>query len=86
MTICGGIQKVVILGHFFQVATLREVHYLKLMGKRNIPQAAIKVSESEEIFRSHTAKLNQTIEWYNKIRRMCAPVEFNLIRDTVSIK
>lgn len=56
------------------------------MNKRNIPQAAIAVSEREETFRSHTAKLNQTIEWYNKIRRITAPVEFDLIKDVVSIK
>lgn len=69
---------------FFQVAILREVHYLKLMNKENIPEAALNVSEREDTFRNHTSKLNQTIEWYNKIRRVCAPVEFDLIKDVVS--
>ncbi|KAL0281201.1 UNVERIFIED_CONTAM: hypothetical protein PYX00_002260 [Menopon gallinae] len=67
------------------VAILREVHYLKLINKENIPEAALNVSEREDTFRSHTSKLNQTIEWYNKIRRVCAPVEFDLIKDVVKL-
>ncbi|KAK6645275.1 hypothetical protein RUM43_001551 [Polyplax serrata] len=65
------------------VAILREVHYLQLMNKEDIPQAALTVSEREEEFRSNTAKLNQAKDWYNKIRRVCAPVEFSLIKDLV---
>lgn len=53
------------------------------MNKQDIPQAALTVSEREEEFRSNTAKLNQAKDWYNKIRRVCAPVEFSLIRDLV---
>lgn len=54
------------------------------MNKDNIPLAALKLLEREEAFRSYTARLNQTKDWYNKIRRVCAPVEFTLIKDLVS--
>lgn len=55
------------------------------MNKENIPQAALNLSEKEEVFRRYTARLNQIKDWYNKIRRVCAPVEFNLIKDLVII-
>lgn len=46
---------------------LREVHYLRLMHKENIPQSGVAFSEEQEIYRSYILNLEKTIEWYNTV-------------------
>nr|CAD7570912.1 unnamed protein product [Timema californicum] len=65
------------------VAILREVHYLRLMDKDNIPEEALKIYERSETFRKYTSSLNQTIQWYNKVRRTTKLVEFELVQEEV---
>nr|CAD7441492.1 unnamed protein product [Timema bartmani] len=65
------------------VAILREVHYLRLMDKDNIPEEALKIYERSETFRKYTSNLNQTIQWYNKVRRTSKLVEFELVQEEV---
>ena len=48
-------------------AILREVHYLRLMHKENIPQSGIAFSEEQEVYRSYILNLEKTIEWYNTV-------------------
>jgi dynein heavy chain, axonemal len=48
-------------------AILREVHYLRLMHKENIPQSGIAFSEEQEIYRSYILNLEKSIEWYNNV-------------------
>lgn len=49
-------------------AILREVHYLRLMHKENIPQSGIAFSEEQEVYRSYILNLEKSIEWYNNVR------------------
>lgn len=48
-------------------AILREVHYLRLMHKDNIPQSGIAFSEEQEIYRGYILNLEKSIEWYNNV-------------------
>lgn len=50
-------------------AILREVHYLRLMHKENIPQSGIAFSEEQEVYRSYILHLEKRIEWYNNVRK-----------------
>ncbi|XP_021937393.1 dynein beta chain, ciliary isoform X2 [Zootermopsis nevadensis] len=63
------------------VAILREVHYLNLMGHKDIPVAGLCIYEQSETFRKYTSNLNHTIQWYNKVLRQSLPVEFVLIEE-----
>jgi dynein heavy chain len=45
------------------VAILREVHYLNLIGHKDIPEAALRIYEQNETFRKYTSNLDQTIQW-----------------------
>lgn len=49
-------------------AILKEVHYLKLMGKEGIPEIGIQFSEKSETYRSYTLSLERTIDWYNEVK------------------
>lgn len=60
---------------------LREVHYLRLMEKQDIPEVALIFSEKSEVYRNFTLNLEKTIEWYNRIRKTCTRVELELIQD-----
>lgn len=42
-------------------AILREVHYLRLMHKENIPPSGIAFSEEQEIYRSYILNLEKSI-------------------------
>ena len=48
-------------------AILREVHYLRLMQKDNIPQSGIEFSEGQEIYRSYILNLEKSVEWWNNV-------------------
>lgn len=48
-------------------AILREVHYLRLMHKENIPQSGVAFSEEQEVYRSYILNLEKSIEWYNTV-------------------
>lgn len=47
---------------------LREVHYLRLMHKENIPQCGIAFSEEQEKYRGYILNLEQSVDWYNNVR------------------
>lgn len=48
-------------------AIFREVHYLRLMHKDNIPQSGVAFSEEQEVYRSYILNLEKTVEWYNTV-------------------
>lgn len=60
---------------------LREVHYLCLMEKENIPAGALDFSEKSETYRNYTLNLEKTIEWYNRILKTCTKCELELIQN-----
>ncbi|KAJ9585775.1 hypothetical protein L9F63_002412, partial [Diploptera punctata] len=64
-------------------AILREVHYLNLMEHKDIPEEALQIYERSETFRKYTSNLNQTIQWYNKLRRTSRSVEFALVEEQI---
>lgn len=67
--------KLIILNFDSQLsAILREVHYLRLMHKSNIPKSAIAFSEDQETYRGFILNLEKSVEWYNNVRN------FNLIK------
>lgn len=48
-------------------AILREVHYLRLMHKDNIPPSGVAFSEEQEVYRSYILNLEKSIDWYNEV-------------------
>jgi dynein heavy chain len=48
-------------------AILREVHYLRLMHKSDIPRCAIAFSEDQETYRGYILNLEKSVEWYNNV-------------------
>ncbi|XP_024875279.1 dynein beta chain, ciliary [Temnothorax curvispinosus] len=61
------------------LAILKEVTYLKQMSHSDIPEEAIKVSESAETFRKFRTMLGRTVDSYNNIHKTTKRVEFDLI-------
>lgn len=60
-------------------AILKEVHYLKLMNKKGIPDVGIEFSEKNEMYRGYTLSLEKTIDYYNQILRRSSKCELELI-------
>jgi dynein heavy chain len=48
-------------------AILREVHYLRLMHKTDVPRCAIAFSEEQETYRGYILNLEKSVEWYNNV-------------------
>lgn len=48
-------------------AILREVHYLTLMSKSDIPAEGIAFAQKNDMYRSFTLNLGKTIDWYNGV-------------------
>lgn len=48
-------------------AILREVHYLRLMHKENIPKSGIAFSEEQETYRAYILNLERSVDWYNNV-------------------
>lgn len=46
---------------------LREVHYLRLMHKENIPKSGIAFSEEQETYRAYILNLERSVDWYNNV-------------------
>ncbi|CAF3056070.1 unnamed protein product [Rotaria socialis] len=58
---------------------LREVRYLEIKDRKDIPQAALEIYKENDTFLSYINNLNYTITSYNKIRETIAEVEYPLI-------
>ncbi|XP_049940954.1 dynein beta chain, ciliary-like [Schistocerca serialis cubense] len=65
------------------VTLLCEVRYLNMMGEKNLPQEAVDLYARNEELRDWIFDLNATMEWYNEIRRISNPIEFEIISDEV---
>ncbi|XP_041076181.1 dynein heavy chain 17, axonemal-like [Polyodon spathula] len=63
------------------VAVLREVKYLTIQAKEDIPESAADVFANSETFRKFVGNLDIIVAWYNKIRVTVHPVEFPLIKN-----
>ncbi|XP_075225795.1 dynein beta chain, ciliary-like [Lycorma delicatula] len=60
-------------------ATLKEVRYLKLLGREDIPEAAKQLFDRKDEFFEFIYHLKETIQWYNKMREHSRPQEFRLV-------
>jgi dynein heavy chain, axonemal len=61
--------KLIILNFDSQLShILREVHYLRLMHKEDIPKCGIAFSEEQEIYRAYILNLDRSVDWYNNVR------------------
>ena len=55
------------LFRFQLVAVLREVKYLELRQKADIPESAINIYEKNETLRQFGQNLDLMVFWYNKV-------------------
>ncbi|CAF4387328.1 unnamed protein product, partial [Adineta steineri] len=58
---------------------LREVRYLEIKDRKDIPQAASDIYKDNDTYLQYINNLNYTIASYNKIRETVAEVEYPLI-------
>ncbi|XP_050527559.1 dynein beta chain, ciliary isoform X2 [Daktulosphaira vitifoliae] len=65
------------------VAILREVHYLRAIKIKEIPDEALKLYEKENVFRIYCINLNNIKECYNKLRNNSREIEFQLVRKEI---
>ena len=61
------------------VAVLREVKYLEIHGRDDIPESASAIYAKNDTFRQYVANLDLTVLWYNKVRENVLEVEFPLV-------
>ena len=61
------------------VAVLREVKYLEIREKEEIPGSAATMYSKNDTFRKFVANLDLTVQWYNKVRKTVLEVEYPLV-------
>ncbi|CAL8284422.1 unnamed protein product [Lota lota] len=61
------------------VEVLREVKYLRIQGRKNIPPSAADMFAHKEVFRKYVGNLDLVVSWYNEIQATVLPSEFPLI-------
>ncbi|KAK7573934.1 hypothetical protein V9T40_011125 [Parthenolecanium corni] len=59
---------------------LAEVRYLQLFEKFDVPEEALALYIQEETYRKYILSLCETITSYNKVKKICLPVEYSLIK------
>lgn len=64
-------------------AILKEVHYLKLMEKEEIPEVGTEFSSKSEVYRGYTLSLEKTIDYYNQVLNHSTKCELELIQEEV---
>ncbi|XP_063312141.1 dynein axonemal heavy chain 9 [Pelobates fuscus] len=63
------------------VSVLREVKYLQTLQMETIPKEAEDIFASKESYRTYTANLELTVNWYNKVIKTILEVEFPLVEE-----
>ncbi|KOC63491.1 Dynein beta chain, ciliary [Habropoda laboriosa] len=63
--------------------TLREIRYMIIIKKPNLPPEAIEFYNRTQFFFNNTYNLNLIVNWYNRIRSESLPVEFKLVEEEV---
>ena len=49
------------------MAVLREVKYLEIREKEEVPNSASSIYSKNDTFRKFVANLDLTVQWYNKV-------------------
>ncbi|XP_076624613.1 dynein beta chain, ciliary-like [Colletes latitarsis] len=62
---------------------LREIRYMTIMKKTDLPEQAIEFYNRSQFFFKSTYNLNLIVKWYNRIRSQSIPVEFEIIKEEV---
>ncbi|XP_069786101.1 dynein axonemal heavy chain 17-like isoform X2 [Narcine bancroftii] len=66
------------------VAVLREVNYMNLQGREDIPESGTDVFSMSKTLRNVVDNLNLIVGWYNKIKLTILDVEYPLIRNELA--
>lgn len=66
------------------VTVLREVKYLKFLGREDIPEAAAKLFEKNDTLRKFNANLDRTVGWYNEIQESLLDVERPIVQSQLN--
>ncbi|XP_067860662.1 dynein axonemal heavy chain 17-like [Heptranchias perlo] len=66
------------------VAVLREVKYLNIQERTDIPESGSDVFSMNKTFRNFVDNLDLIVGWYNKIRLTVLDVEYPLIKEELS--
>ncbi|EMP26627.1 Dynein heavy chain 11, axonemal [Chelonia mydas] len=61
------------------VALLREVTYLLMLNRSDIPDSALAIYEKRKIFAKYIGNLELIVQWYNKLKQTVLEVEYPLI-------
>ena len=61
------------------VAVLREVKYLLIRNKEEIPKSASELFAQNDTLLMYVANVDLTVAWYNKIRETVLEVEYPII-------
>ncbi|XP_074840744.1 dynein axonemal heavy chain 11 isoform X2 [Carettochelys insculpta] len=61
------------------VALLREVTYLLMLNRSDIPDSALAMYEKRKIFAKYIGNLELVVQWYNKLKQTVLEVEYPLI-------
>ncbi|XP_036354922.1 dynein beta chain, ciliary-like [Octopus sinensis] len=70
--------------HIQLAAVLKEVKYLQLANKEDIPAKAFELFEKGETLREYLNNLNLTVALYNKIREQVLEIEMSLIENEMN--
>lgn len=64
---------------------MKEVHHLRNNPdfQKDLPAESLELFEKQEIYRQYRINLNNTIDWYNQIRKNSQKVEFDLVEDEI---
>ncbi|XP_075778341.1 dynein axonemal heavy chain 11 isoform X3 [Pelodiscus sinensis] len=61
------------------VALLREVTYLLMLNRSDIPDSALAIYEKRKFFAKYIGNLELIVQWYNKLKQTVLEVEYPLI-------
>ncbi|XP_018352750.1 PREDICTED: dynein heavy chain 9, axonemal-like [Trachymyrmex septentrionalis] len=64
-------------------ALLREIRFMIMMKRTDIPEEAIELYNRMQYFFETTYNLNLLVQWYNWIRNYSLPVEFELLKHEI---
>ena len=66
------------------IAVLKEVKYLGMLKRENIPQEAIAIHKQNDEYRKYITSLDYTVDSYNKIMKTASKEEKPLIQDEMA--
>nr|XP_026486610.1 dynein beta chain, ciliary [Vanessa tameamea] len=64
---------------------MKEIHHLRNNPDvhKDLPPESLELFKKQEVYRQYRINLNNTIDWYNTIRKNSQKVEFDLVEDEI---